>query len=54
MEHHGWIWIKIGIATASVITFAYASFMPRKEVEESIYKRLDRIESKLDAIIIGK
>jgi len=48
---HDWMWLKIGAAVAAIVTYAYATFIPRHELEESVLKRLDRIEIKLDNVI---
>lgn len=50
MDHHNWLWVKVGMATATVITFAYTTFETKEHANELI-NHIIRIEEKLDRII---
>ena len=52
MNHQDWIWIKIGAAVATVVTFSYSTF-ETKDHSHELLDHIIRIEQKLDKVIEG-
>jgi len=50
MNKHDFIWVKIGMATASIITFVYGTFETKEHTKE-IMDHIIRIEAKIDRLL---
>lgn len=50
MNKHDFIWVKIGMATASIITFVYGTFETKDHAKE-LMDHIIRIEVKIDRLL---
>jgi hypothetical protein len=50
MSHHDLLWLKIGAAIATIITFSYTTF-ETKEHSKELLEHIIRIEDKVDLLL---
>ena len=46
------IWLKIMTAVVAIVVFCFTTFATKDEIKSSITDRLNRIETKLDSVIL--
>lgn len=51
---HVSIYFKVAGAIIGVLVYVFSTFATKSEINETLNKRMDRIENKLDQVILGR